>query len=112
MNTTLLEMLKQDFGLTIGGLDALPLDESGVDVQRVFSIIRQAVMSHSQWDVLEEALIGIFSFSQFVMWNDIRNRSADLARNKVVSSLLGGRLNWVPEELRAPYTRCSAGRSH
>ena len=99
MNITLLEMLKQDFGLTIGGLDPLPQDENGVDVQRVLSVMRQAVMSHSRWDVLEEALIGIFSFSQFVMWNDIRNRSADLARNKVVSSLLSGRLSWVPEEV-------------
>ncbi len=99
MNITLLEMLKQDFGLTIGGLDPLPADDNGVDLRHVFSVMRQAVMSMSQWNVLEEAFMGIFSFSQFVMWNDIRNRSKELATSRVVSSLVAGRLTWQPQSV-------------
>ena len=99
MNITLLEMLKQDFGLNIGGLDPLPADEKGVDIKAVFSIMRQAVMNRSGWDVLEEAFLGIFSFSQFVMWNDIRNRARDLAASKVVSSLISGKLEWQPQPM-------------
>ena len=38
--------------------------------------------------------MGTFSFSQFVMWNDLRNRSEDLARNKIVYSLIDGKLAW------------------
>ena len=98
MNITLLEMLRQDFGITIGGLDPLPTDEQGIDLKRVFNIIRQAVMGKTRWDVEELAFIGLFSFSQFIMWNDIRNRSEDLKRNKIVASLISQKLEWQPKE--------------
>ena len=98
MNITLLEMLRQDFGLTIGGLDPLPTDESGINLKRVFNTIRQAVMEKSRWDVEELAFIGLFSFSQFIMWNDIRNRSDDLKKNKIVASLLSGKMEWESSE--------------
>ena len=94
MNITLLEKLKQDFGIVVKGLDPLPGDEHGIDIRRVLTIMRKAVMEQSHWDVLETASIGIFSFSQFVMWNDIRNRTDDLMRNKVVRSLIEGKLCW------------------
>ena len=94
MNITLLEMLRQDFGITIDGLDPLPIDESGVDLKRVFHIIRQVVMNQSRWDVEELAFMGLFSFSQFIMWNDLKNRSGDILQNKVVASLVSGNLEW------------------
>jgi hypothetical protein len=96
MNITLLEMLRQDFGISVGGLDPLPIDESGVDLKRVFNVIRQAVMQKSRWDVEEFAFIGLFSFSQFIMWNDLRNRADDLKQNKIVASLMSGKLEWEP----------------
>ena len=34
----------------------------------------------------------MFSFSQFIMWNDIRNRSEELRQNHVVASLISGKL--------------------
>ncbi len=99
MNVTLLEKLKQDFGIVVKGVDPLPGDEHGIDIRRVLTIMRQAVMEQSHWDVLEAAGIGIFSFSQFVMWNDIRNRTDDLMRNKVVRSLIEGKLCWDAQPL-------------
>lgn len=99
MNITLLEMLRQDFGITVSGLDPLPGDENGVDMRGVFSTLRRAVMDQRGWDVLETAVLGIFSFSQFVMWNDLRNRTEDLKKNKVVRSLMEGRLAWEAEPM-------------
>lgn len=99
MNITLLEKLSQDFGIGISGLDPLPQDEYGVNVRQVFSVIRKAVMGQKRWDVLESAYLGIFSFSQFVMWNDIRNRSNELAKNKIVRSLMEGRLCWPAQTM-------------
>lgn len=64
MNITLLEKLKQDFGIVITGLDPLPVDEHGIDIRKVLTVIRKAVMDQPHWDVLETATIGIFSFSQ------------------------------------------------
>ncbi len=99
MNVTILEKLKQDFQIDIKGLNVLPEDDHGIDTRKVFTIIRKAVMDQKNWDVLESAYIGIFSFSQFVMWNDIRSRYDDLAKNKIVSSLMEGKLEWDAEEM-------------
>ena len=99
MNITMLEKLRQDFQITVSGLDPLPQDEQGIDTRRVFTIMRKAVMGQKNWDVLESAYLGIFSFSQFVMWNDIRNRSEDLAKNKIVRSLMDGKLAWDASEM-------------
>ena len=98
INVTILEKLKQDFQLTVNGLESLPQDEHGLDLRRIFTIIRKAIMRQPKWDVLESAYLGTFSFSQFVMWNDIRNRSEDLKRNKIVRGLIDGRLEWDAAE--------------
>ena len=98
MNITLLEMLKQDFGIIIKGLDELPKDESGVDVVKIFNIIRRSIMPQSRWDLEEHAFIGIFSFSKFIMWNDINKNAEKLKENKIVASLISGKLEWKEEE--------------
>ncbi len=101
MNITLLEMLRQFFGIRISGLQPLPMDESGIDLPLVYNTVRKAVMSRKGWDIVEYAFLGQFSFSQFIMWNDIRNRSEELQRNKVVSSLIEGKLTWTPQQIEA-----------
>ncbi len=97
INITLLEFLRQDFGMDIGGLDPLPMDENGVDVPLVFNTIRKSIMEKKNWDVLPLAFLGIFSFSRFIMWNDLRNRSAEIMSNKVVASLISGKMEWEPK---------------
>ena len=94
MNITLLEMLKQDFGISISGLTELPRDDSGVDVVKIFNIIRRGIMSQSRWNVEEHSFLGIFSFSKFIMWNDIHNNADKLIENKVAKSLVSGKLEW------------------
>lgn len=101
LNITLLEMLKQDFGITIDGLDPLPQDEHGIDLRTVYATVRRAVMGQPRWDVIETAFLGIFSFTQFVMWNDLRNRREDLQRSKIVRSLVENRLQWTPPPMQA-----------
>ncbi len=102
MNITLLELLRQDFGIDIAGLDPLPTDKSGADLQLVFNTVRRAVMNKKRWDMEPYAFIGLFSFSRFIMWNDLRNRSEDIAKNKVVASLISGKMEWQPTELTIP----------
>lgn len=94
MNITLLEMLKKDFSIEIGGLDPLPADESGIDTRLILTKLRQAVMGMPRWDILEETSVGLFSFNRFVMWNDIHSRRKELEGNKVVQSLISGRVTW------------------
>ncbi len=93
-NTTLLEMLSQNYNLQIPGLDPLPADEHGVDIRKVFSIVRSAVFSLSGWDVVESCVIGNFSFAQFAMWNDLHTAGNALEQSKVVRSLMKGHVDW------------------
>lgn len=98
MNITLLEMLRQNFNITISGLDPLPVDDSGVNVKLIYSIIRNSIKNQPKWDVEEQAILGLFSFNKFIMWNDIHNNSHKLIENNVVSSLMNGKIEWNVEE--------------
>lgn len=99
MNITLIEMLRQNFGINITGLNPPPHDESGVDLPLVFNTIRNAILSKNRWDIVETAFLGQFSFSHFIMWNDIKNRSEELAKNKTVASIISGKLEWTPQSI-------------
>ena len=99
MNITLIEMLRQNFGIPVPGLDPLPLDDNGVDVRLIFSIVRNSIKNQSRWDVEEQAVLGVFSFNKFIMWNDIHHNADKLKQNKVVASLISGRLEWSATEM-------------
>lgn len=101
-NTTLLEMLKQNYNLDIAGLDPLPTDAHGIDIKKTFAIVRGALFSLKGWDVVESCVIGNFSFAQFAIWNDIHTAGEMLDHSKVVRSLMKGHVDWditVPENL-------------
>lgn len=87
-NITLLEMLKQDFGILINGLDPLPMDENGTDITKVLSIVTNAIRDQRKWDIKEEANIGIFSFGRFIMWADMKSNMEIFKKNEIVESLL------------------------
>lgn len=94
INITLLEFLKQNYDIQINGLSPLPTDDHGLDLPKIFAIMRHGIMSLPMWDVLEAGFIGNFSFSQFVMWNDIHSHSDMLERNDIVRSLIKGAVDW------------------
>ena len=101
-NMTLLEMLKQNYNLDIPGLDPLPTDEHGIDIKKVFAIVKGALFTLQGWDVVESCVIGNFSFAQFAMWNDIHTVGDLLNNSKVVRSLIKGHVDWdisVPDNL-------------
>lgn len=88
INVTLLELLKQCHGLVIPGLDPLPEDDSGLDVAGILHTVRHAVRDIDRWDVLDEARIGLFSFTKFLMWRDLSERVDDLLKNPVIEHLV------------------------
>lgn len=100
MNITLLEMLKQKFGIEIKKIDTVPLDEDGHPAYKaLFKTIRQAVKMKEGWDVVERAFLGIFSFGQFMMWKDLHDHSAEFAKQPLVASLIEGHLTWEPKQV-------------
>lgn len=96
LNITLIEFLRQNYDITFNGLDPLPLDKSGVDVPLIFALIRDALKDKKRWDVEEECLLGTFSFSKFLMWNDVHSHREQLSQNNIISSLVANRLTWTP----------------
>ncbi len=98
-NITLTEFLRQNFGISLHGLDSLPRQkDNSVDVPLIFAMIREAIKDQRGWDVEEECVLGIFSFSKFLMWNDIHTHRDRLADNVIVESLVKGHLSYDAEE--------------
>ena len=99
INITLLEYLKQEYKLNISSLENLPMDESGVDVPKVLAIIRNAVLNLEGWDVLEQLVLGIFSFNKLILWQDISKYSEEIQKSSIVKSLIDGRLTGTLESV-------------
>lgn len=88
INPTLLQLLKNAFELKVSGLDAVPTDDKGIDVPRVLQAFRLATREIPKWEVLEQAHLGIFSFTKYLMWKDLQDRSEQLKGNRVVRHLI------------------------
>ena len=88
LNVTLMEMLRQNFRKEVHGLDPLPEDENGVNVDHVLRIFRDAVRDLAGWEVKSEVWLGQFSFTKFLLWKDLADRLEDLTKNRVVNHLI------------------------
>ena len=94
LNISLVEFLKQNFNINLNQLQKeLPKDESGVDVKYILTFIRRTILEKRKWDVLEESVLGLFSFNKFVMWNDIHSNADKLRDNPMISSLIDRKNN-------------------
>lgn len=88
-NTTLLEMLRKDFLIDIKGLDGvLPEDHSGIDVSGIWNIVRKAVKEAPGFEVVEDVVLGHFSFAKYLMWKDLVDRTDALRKNAIVKHLI------------------------
>lgn len=101
-NIALLEKLRQQYGLAISGLDPLPVDDHGLDVAKIFAMVRGAIKELRGWDVIETASIGIFDLKNIFMWNDIHTARNLLENNKVIRSLIKQRVDWDTEKPHEP----------
>ena len=91
LNITLVELLKQNFKINLDVLKELPKDDFGVDVKLIFTYFRRAIIEQKKWNVIEESMLGLFSFNKFVMWNDIHSNAERLKENTLVASLIENR---------------------
>ena len=99
-NTTLLEMLRKDFQIDIRGLDgALPEDLSGVDVNGVWNNVRKAVKDAPGFEVVEDVVLGLFSFAKYLMWKDLVDRTEALRSNAIVKHLIDTPRDPYPSEV-------------
>ena len=88
LNVTLFEYLKQTYDIEFEGLDEAISSDNTFDLTHIFSIIREGLVKKPDWNVLEECMIGIFSFSKFVMWNDIHSHGEKMRQSAIVDALV------------------------
>ena len=102
-NTTLLEMLRQDFKLDIRGFDEeLPKDDSGVDVPGIWRKVREEIRDAEGFELVEDVVLGHFSFAKYLMWKDLVDRTEHLLASDVVRHLMESPRDPFPSEVVYP----------
>lgn len=88
-NLTLLQMLRQDFQIEIPSLDGeLPTDDHGIDVRRIWSMVRSRILDVPGLEVVEDVVLSTFSFAKYLMWKDLADRSEALKTNPFVRHVI------------------------
>ena len=88
-NPTLLQMLKQDFDLAMPEFEGeLPEDGSGIDLAEIWRSVRRHVKNVKGWEVTEQVVLATLSFTKYLMWKDLIDRTDILKRNPVVRHLI------------------------
>ncbi len=88
VNPTLIQKITHDFQLKLPSFEVLPTDEKGLDVGKILQAFRLGITEMSGWEVKEEAYLGIFSFTKYLMWKDLQDRHKQLQENEVVAHLI------------------------
>ncbi len=88
-NPTLLEMLRKDFHLAIPEVEGeLPKDHSGLDIKKIWQAVITAVKDIRGWELTEDVVLSTFSFSKFLMWKDLVERTEQLKLSPIVKHLI------------------------
>ncbi len=100
VNSTLLQMLQQDFRLDIPDLgdNILPSDDHGIDVIQIWNIVRRAIRDLPGFEVVEDTVLSNFTFAKYLMWKDLVDRTSMLKKNAVVRHLIDTPTESYPDE--------------
>jgi hypothetical protein len=89
LNPTLLELLRLDFGITIQTLEQeLPRNEDGLDVAKIWRTVRGHIRDLNGWELVENVILSTFSFTKYLMWKDLQERTDALKENPLVKHLI------------------------
>ncbi len=88
-NATLIEFLQNDYEVDLSRLnEELPKDESGIDVDVIWTFVRDKIKDIKGFEVVEELVLSTFSFAKYLMWKDLKDRVNDLKSNMFVKHLV------------------------
>lgn len=94
LNATLLEMLRQEFNIRLPSLegDRPPTDDSGVDVEQVLSTFRAKLRDIPGWEVTDDVALTNLSFTKYLMWKDLSDRTDILRESDLARRLMDGQV--------------------
>ncbi|MDE6850478.1 MAG: DUF4011 domain-containing protein, partial [Clostridia bacterium] len=83
VNTTLLEFLKQEFGIDIRGVE----DEKLSPVE-ILAVFRAKTANMKGWLVYEDVYLAQFTFAGYAMWRDVKDNIEIYNQNPLIAGLL------------------------
>ena len=83
VNTTLLEFLKQEFGIDIRGVEDEKLKPT-----EILAVIRSKTANMKGWLVYEDVYLAQFTFAGYAMWRDVKDNMGVYKQNPLIAGLL------------------------
>ena len=83
VNTTLLEFLKQSFGIDIRGVEG-----KGLSPKEIIAVFRAKTANMKGWMVYDDVYLSQFTFARYAMWADVKNNIKSLGKNPLIASLI------------------------
>lgn len=83
VNTTLLEFLKQEFGIDVRGVEG-----KGLTPVEMIAVFRSKTANMSGWMVYEDVYLSQFTFARYAMWADVKKNMGEYKKNPLIASLL------------------------
>ncbi len=83
VNTTLLEFLKQEFGLDLRGLQ-----DNKFAPSKMLAVVRSKTAHMKDWLVFEDAYLAQFTFAGYAIWRDVRDNMDEYKKNPLICGLL------------------------
>lgn len=91
LNEAVLEMLKIRFELKPKGISPVPIGEDGCpDMSVLLKKLQAALAEHDFLEVYDHVHLGIFAFSQYLMWNDLDKNEEIYLSHPIVHSIEQG----------------------
>lgn len=88
-NHSLLQRLAHELELTIPGLEDPETDDAGIDLDRAFRAVRNALTEHQlPFRVETRAYLGLFDFGGFRLWKDLDENWGSVVKNPLVHHLV------------------------
>lgn len=104
-NVSLAEKLLRDFKVDLSALSQLEADDSGIAVARLLERVRQVVRNMPRWEVVDVAVLGLFTFTKFLMWKDLEDNKQVLLQSPVVQHIAAGGATAYPDPVGTPDPR-------
>ena len=83
VNTTLLEFLKQEFGIDIRGVE-----DENLSPLEMLAVVRSKTANMKGWLVHEDVYLAQFTFAGYAMWRDVRDNMHVYKNNPLIAGLL------------------------
>ena len=83
VNTTLLEFLKQEFGIDIRGVEG-----KGLTPSEIAAVFRAKTANMKGWVVYGDIYLAQFTFARYAMWADVKENVGAYRKNALIDSLI------------------------